>query len=559
MAEQKTASQRFADTTAASDALLESAVKQLQVPINTPSYGGANLSPAQKALDRLNRSRTNTENVINTENARVDSASQAQKSAIESYGQASADLTFATQQRQQQEADNWVQAQHILGASADQELGQRLARLPALKEQADQELATLKEMGSVGFLDDPLEWAYNQIQLPARTRSYNRTADLINSENTFIEEGINRSKELAEFSNKTIPTTTAAMARAQAGKELAMSKEKMALTDIALATTNVDFATKKFAEDLAVSNATNSTTQLQIQEAHNRYSAQIQAIQLAETRINRDLKAAELLTTVGSGRALDVMAMQYDRMMGNPEGTTTRSIIKMLPEQQRLNIAAISTGTFAVNPYQFVETLRQIRPGPNFSPETARLQSWLEDKIGGISSTAEVVRITDKKIRDEAIAKTLNNFIAIEAKNPEDSKIFSALSPGVMIQRGLIPADSPLGKTLTPLVNAEKVPTPLLVSTLAATTTKPEDAGALVSWYYKNNVAYRNTAMNLKAAGIPQDSTYRVTAPGSFGDSSMVLDLTKPADATKYVLMTQRAAQQEKQFRNPGSVPFGFR
>lgn len=532
------------DYTQMADALVESAVKQLQTPLPTVGFSGVNLGPVRREVDRVNATRNASAKIIDEEKLRVARASEEQKQASLAEGQAGADKALADQKQAQDIADRRDAAFRLFGLDPSQSLGQQIAEFPAVRAKAEEELLKVRDLQSVSLIDDPLTWAINQLKIGPASAAYNRTADMVNARASGIDEALKWEQAYAAEDVQRIPTISAAQAKAVADQKLAEAKVKSTISDLNLAKYNIDFATKKFTEDMAVATMTKESTALELQQATTQFQAQVHAVQMAETRVQRTLNAAKLLETIGDNKATDRMLLQFDTVMGNPVGTTTRAMWAKYPAKAREEVAAISTGSLGADPYQFVQTTQALRFGPNVNPQTMVLREYLAKKVSTISQLKDLAGITDPNIKQQKIAEILNSQVESDMKNPSTNPSFRALSIDNMVTAGTLKKDSPLGKLLEPLMGKGTVPEDVIISTISNAVTNPAEAGAIAAKYFADNIILRNTLSNYKAAGLRVDTSYMV--PYSTLGGTMRLDLTKPADMTKYMLLQKRNAQMEE-------------
>lgn len=537
----------IAEATRQADDLLSGAIDQFSKPLVIPSYVPTDTTRATEVLNRAEVTGGEFASTVDESKVLNKSAIEAEKAAIGKEGEAKAAKAIAEGKRSEQEAEAYQYYQRLFGmdmapnaaianaAHEQQELRKTLA------EKRDR----INKLHSTSLLDDPIAYMLNAMELPGATSDYNTVVDKINSNQTAIDEGIQSARNAGDLNSKGIPTITASMAAANANVAVADAAKQKAQADIRLAATNVDFANKKLSSDMAFVNATNATTHLEMENERLKYEAMANAIRFADTHAVRLESAAKLLYDLADKKALDVLLHQYDRNIGNPDGTTNRQLFNRLPSAERENIAAIGAGSAGTSPYEALKNIKRV--GPQLSPETGRLLTFLSDKEAVIPRDP----LVDPKINEQRIAKKLREDVEKEMANPSQSKIFSEMPPAKMIAANAIPHGSKLEQILLPLSKVEgPVPTNTVISTIIKEYDNPNEAAAVVAAYYKSNVELRNKSLNLGLVGMKAPDSYLVPATSFLTTSGIGMgggtitqnqkyDLTRPEQALKYIITQQ--------------------
>jgi len=534
------------EATRQADALLSGAIDQFTKPIVIPDYVPTDTTRATEVLNRAEVTGGEFASTVDESKALNKAATEAEKTAIGKEGEAKAAGEIAKGQRTQQEAEGYQYFQRLFGMdmTPNAAIANAAHEQQRLRETLAQKRDKINKLHATSLFDDPIEYILNAMELPGAISDYNTAVDKINSNQNAIDEGIQSARNAGELNNKGIPTITASMAAANANVAVADAAKQKAQADIKLASTNIDFANKKLSADMALVNATNATTHLEMENERLRYEAMANAIRFADTHAVRLESAAKLLYELADKKALDVLLHQYDRNIGNPEGTTNRQLFNRLPAAERENIAAIGAGS-AGNPYEALKNIKRV--GPNLSPETGRLLTWLSDKESVIPRDP----LVDPKVNEQRIAKRLREDIDKEMVNPSQSKIFFEMSPAKMIASNTVPHGSKLEQILLPYTKVEgPVPTNTVISAIIKEYDNPNEAAAVVAAYYKSNIELRNKSLNLGLVGIKAPDSYLVPATSFLTTSGIGMgggaitqrqkyDLTRPEQALKYIITQQ--------------------
>lgn len=537
------------------DSLVSGAITSLKREFKIPGTAGVDLTEFSEALDSVRDSQENASDVISTETGRMGKATEAQKGAIGREGNAVAQQAIEKQIREQQVAgiyENYARMFGI-GDNADSNIAHISAELARVRPEAQAKLERVRAMDSVGFLDNPAQWFINQIQRPAAASDYNRTADTVDLLQESIDKSIKTAQDAAQFSTKAIPTITRGEAKAQADAAIALADKNKALADENLARVNVTFAVQELAGQVSVANLTAKMTEEERQKEHMRYTSLINEINLADNHATRMLKAANLIETLEKTKGLDVILENYDKVMGHPKGTTTRYTFEKFGEPQRQNMVAIGAGSLGPDPFYGMVNYYSSRPGPGVSRQTSQMMNWLREKSEGIQQSADIQRL-DEKQKGPAISARLRTEVDAEMQNPAGkmNNIFYEVPPTDMINAKMVPPGTKLALLLEGLTKQTgPVPTSTVVELINKNYSSPNEAGAVLSDYYKKNIELRNVSMNTSLVNIKPPSTYvmrdSLGAVGDFfGLTRQKFDLTNPADATKYVLFLRMREQMDK-------------
>lgn len=535
------------DARAMADELVRGAITSLRRPVNIPTSSGIDTTDAQDDVDTARDTRDETNSVIDTETGRYGKSTEAQKEAIGREGRANADKVLADADKAKQEAELFQYFAKMFGISTDPnaEIAQTASRVRELEPVAEAKLRNVQQMQSVGFLDNPLDWFVNQIQLPAAIGDYNQEAALVNSLQERINSKIKTGQDAANFAHKGLPTITASQAKAGVDKALAEADKTKAMVDENLAKTNVTFAMQKLANDITMANATEKMSSLDLQNEHLKYTSLINEINFADKHSERLLKAAALIEKLEGTRALDKVLEQYDLTMGHPKNTTTRYTFEKFAENQRQNIVAIGAGSVGADPFEGMINWYKSRPGPGASQDTVRFFDYLQDKAASIATSQKIQQL-DEKQKPIAIGKMLRHEIDIDLQNASKmGNLFYEMTPKQMLQSGSIPPDSHLAKLLKPFTEQSgPVPSEMILEAINQEYKNPNEAGAVISDYYKRNILLRNSVMNTSLAGVTLPKEYKLrrspVGEGITGlGAKMQFDLTKPEEATKFILINR--------------------
>jgi len=521
------------------DDLVSSAISSLKQPISIPTTKGINLTEAETQTRRARDSRDVTNRAIDTETDRANIAAGKHQEALTREGSASADKIMADQARVQQEADLSKYYARLLGVSEDPDADIALLsqQIRQIRPTAEAKLRRVQEMQSVGFLDNPLEWVVNRIQLPAAIGDYNQEANLVNYLQSTIDNSIKNYQDISTHAPKGIPTITIASAKADADRIKALADKNKSIVDETLAKTNVTFAVQKLANDINIANATDSMSRIQLSNEQMKYQSLVNAINLADTHAKRLLEAARLIEKLEGTKGLDIVLANYDRIMGHPVGTNTRYTFEKFAEPQRQNMIAIGSGSIGAGPYEGMINYYRSRPGPGVSKETARLFAFIRDQADKVENSTEIQAI-DKEHKSSFINKKLKDQLSLEINDASrNGNIFYEMTPAAMIASGAVPAGSQLAKVLEPFTKQSgNIPTNMVIEAINKEYPNPSDAGAVIADYYSRNIQLRNSVMNTSLAGISLPRNYKIKV-GIFGEFSRFnLDLTRPEEATKYIL-----------------------
>ena len=535
------------EATRQADSLLSGAIDQFTKPIVIPSYVPTDTTRATEVLNRAEVTGGEFASTVDESKVLNKGATEAEKAAIGKEGEAKAAGEIAKGQRSQQEAEGYQYFQRLFGMdmAPNAAIANAAHEQQRLRETLAQKRDRINNLHATSLFDDPIEYMLNAMELPGAISDYNTAVDKINSNQSAIDEGIQSARNAGDLNNRAIPTITASMATANANVAVAEAAKQKAQADIKLAATNIDFANKKLSADMALVNATNATTHLEMENERLKYEAMANAIRFADTHAVRLESAAKLLYELADKKALDVLLAQYDRNIGNPNGTTNRQLFNRLPANERENIAAIGAGSAGTSPYEALKNIKRV--GPQLSPETGRLLTFLSDKEAVIPRDP----LVDPKINEQRIAKKLREDVEKEMANPSQSKIFSEMSPAKMIAANAIPLGSKLEQILLPYAKVEgPVPTNTVISAIIKEYDNPNEASAVVAAYYKANIELRNKSLNLGLVGMKAPDSYFVPATSFLTTSGIGMgggtvkqnlryDLTKPEQALKYIITQQ--------------------
>lgn len=530
------------------DELVRGAITSLRLPVKIPKSSGVNTDASQEATDILSDTNEETNDIINTETERYGKGAESEKEAIGREGKANADKIQADADRSKQEAAIYEHFAKMFGISLDPDadIAQTAMQVRQLEPVAQAKLRRVQEMQSVGFLDNPMDYFINQVQLPSAIGDYNQEANIVNSLQESINSKIKTGQDAASFAAKGLPTITASQAKAGMDKVVAEADKAKAIVDENLAKVNVTFAMQKLSNDIATANATESMSKLDLENERIKYTSMINEINFADKHSERLLKAAALLEKLESTRGLDKILEQYDRTMGHPVNTTTRYTFEKFAETQRQNIVAIGAGSIGADPFEGMINWYKSKPGPGASQDTVRFFDYLQEKAATIAITPKIQQL-DEKQKGAAISKMMKLEINNDLENASKvGNLFYEMTPKQMLQNQSIPPDSHLAKVLKPFTEQSgPVPTGMILEAINQEYQNPAEAGAVISDYYKRNILFRNSVMNTSLAGITLPKEYKISrsmvGEGMIGLSGpkMKFDLTKPEEATKFILLNR--------------------
>jgi hypothetical protein len=535
------------------DELVQGAIAQLQDSAKrdkgTANYTRTDMNPLAGEVNAVRSQRTAANLQIGEEQQQFAKATGEEKAALQAKGQAEGDFAKAENARAERESAVYNALAQSMGVRPE-DVAVVAGRIAQLRPGVEQKLREVQSLQSVGPLDNPFEWLMNQIQLPSKINDYNAEATILNSLESSVTDSLKMAQDTASFATKGIPTITADMARAKAQLAKANADKGAADADEALAKQNAVFANQKLANDMHAAIITKDFTQLEIEQSKAELQAQLHNISIADNNATRLLKAAELLEKIEKTKGLDVLLKNYDRVMGHPEGTTTRYNFERFGEPQRQNIVAIGAGSLGpVNdPLSSIEIFQASRPGVGISKETRGFVNYLQGMKETILTDNRLQMIHGKEEQRAFVSAAMKTQVAndIRAASKTDS-VFHELPPSVMLAApGAIDPNSATAKILEPYAKQTgNVPSEMVIAAFMQQYENPVQAGAAIADYYKKNIILRNTYMNTSLFGIklPEDYIFRRTrsllAGGVIQDkygSSVQYDLTNPADATKLVL-----------------------
>lgn len=543
----------YEEATREADDLLRGAITDLKKPIEVPNYKKVDTSAFKKKVEQVDTQAETANLNVGLERENYNDAALREQNAITSEGAAKADAARADQARAQQEADLNKSIADAMGVNPD-DLAAIGARIKEERPKAEAMLREVQAAQSVG-LDNPLEWITGKLTIDSKIDAYNRQADIVNSLEGTLSDSLTTANAAAMFNGKSIPQITSAQSKARADEAVAQAAKLKAQAEEKLAIQNVTFAQQKLANDLAAAGVTKESTAQDLQQANSEFQAQIARIAAADTHTNRMLRAAELLEKLERTKQLEIVLKNYDRIMGNPEGTTNRYTFEKFSDLQRTNMVAIGAGSGGTDPYQALINLTGsgLRPGANFT--SGRLLGNIRDWAAEIGASRDIQQL-DEKQKPGMIAKKLAERMELEKQSAyKPGNIFYEASPTEMLLSGAVPKDSELAKVLEPFATQQQnVPTGVVISAIIEKWKNPSEAGAVISDYYKRNILLRNSSQNYKLVGVTPENTYKVPIKVGFLQTSIPFDLTKPEDATKMALFMLNS----KQF-NSGQVPQGFK
>lgn len=556
------------DARVMADELVRGAITSLRLPVKIPKSFGVNTDKSQEATDILSDTNEETNDIILNETERYGKGAEAEKEAIGREGKASADKIQADADRSKQEAAIYEHFAKMFGISMDPdaEIAQTASQVRQLEPVAQAKLRRVQEMQSVGFLDNPADWLINQIQLPSAIGDYNQEANIVNSLQESINSKIKSGQDAASFAAKGLPTIIASQAKAGMDKAVAEADKLKAAVDENLAKTNVTFAMHRLSNDIAVANATENMSKLDLENEKIRYTSMINEINFADKHSERLLKAAALLEKLEGTRGLDKILVQYDLTMGHPANTTTRYTFEKFSEAQRQNMVAIGAGSIGADPFEGMVNWYKSKPGPGASQDTARFFDYLQDKAATIAIIPKIQQL-DEKQKGAAISKMMkleiNNDLANASKM---GNLFYEMTPKQMLDSKSVPPDSHLTKVLKPFTEQSgPVPTGMILEAIDQEYKNPAEAGAVISDYYKRNMLLRNSVMNTSLAGITLPKNYSYRSGGTIGNAGFVggdsaairmnFDLTRPEEATKYILLKRSGDMINKSMSMTSNTP----
>lgn len=539
------------------DALLKGAVTSLKQPIEEPNYNKVDTSGLKRKIEKVDTQAEVANLQIGVERDRFNAANAEEQRAILARGQAEADLAIADQEKAKQEADLTLEIANALGVNPS-DIAAVGEKLRTERPKAEAMLREIQQRQSTSPIDNPLEWITSRLTMKPMIDGYNRQADIVNSLEQTLSDSLGTAQSAAAFANRTVPAISAAQAAAKAKALVAESQKLAAQADEKLALQNVTFAQQRLANDLAVAGLTKESTAQDLQQANAEFQAAIQKIAFADSHANRQLKAAELLDKLNRTKSMDVLLENYDRIIGNPKGTTNRYTFEKFGEAQRTNMVAIGAGSGGTDPYQALVNLTGsgIRPGPLFT--SGRLLGSVRDWAAEIGADPKI-QLLDEKQKPLMIGKKLSERIELEKQSAyKPGNIFYELSPKEMILSGNVDKDSQLAKVLEPFATQEgNIPTGVVVAAIENQWKNPAEAGAVLSDYYKKNMLLRNSTQNYRLVGVVPDAGYKVPiSVGPFGDR-MKLDITQPQDATKMILFMRKNKMIGEAFQDVSHGTFG--
>lgn len=527
------------------DELVRGAITSLKGDITVPSFKDLDMSGVFKTMDKAAASTESADANLGAQRDAFEEATNEKKKGLDSKAAAEGDAARADQEKAQQIANTHNSLAESMGFDMNTEaaiLGQSLTEM---RPEIDAKLKEIQDLQEPG---DPLEWLANQFILPGKINAYNAVATRFNAGQATINETIETAQNLENFQNRGIATITAGQAAATAKKALAEAEINKGIADQELAKQNITFSQQKLSNDMALAMQTEQMTGMQQRENQMKFAAQITAINVADTHAKRQLEAAKLLEMLEDKNALKILIAKYDVMMGHPEGTFSLAVFKALPKDKQDNIVAIGAGSLGSDPWTAAKNFYANKPSMGVSAETLTLMKYIVDTGEPIMTSLKVQNI-DEKQKDIATGLQIKaQLIQDYANASKPGTIFHEFSPNKMIASGAIPKDSRLAAILEPLTKTNSpVPSAMIMQTIAKEIPNPNEAGAVIAAYYKKNIELRNSVMNTGTMGVQAPTSYILRDSLSpLGIFRAQFDLTKPEDATKWLLFQKQKQQLDK-------------
>lgn len=531
---------------------LTDAAAMLAKPLVTPNLAGTSMAGVTEAANRVTRQSQAFHGVTEQATNEIYAARDAEQVAQLDKAAAASALASADAAKESAKAAPYALYDILTKTQEDMtnEIAASHSFLLATRPAADTELKNIKEMQQVGIFDNPLEWAYNQIQLPSKINSYNAVADEINSAQATIDANMTQTNNIAEGRSKSIPAVTALQAKAKSDAALAEAKILNAQLDKHTATLITDLASKDLAADVAAAQTKDSETRIKQAENHAQFQAKVTAIQLEDNHVGRMLKLSELAQNLEDRGGLKETLAKSDVARGLPEGTTTIQVYKGMKKEDQLTILGFATGSYGANLLDSINNIERIPMG-QLPENTVKIFKFLRNQkvtaeeavnkeLATESMTAGGVKLSaqDKHMEFmDRVNKKLQEAVTREFQNP-NSPILSAASPKEVYDS--LPDNSPLAKVLEPLITNGGAITPevLTQATRLAVGNDPRVAGKLVSDYYSQARRITNKASNIlmfnRSAILPTDYTVVIEDPTSLLGKSTALNLANPQQATQF-------------------------
>ena len=420
--------------------------------------------------------------------------------------------------------------------------------LPKLRAQGQK----LEKLNSVSFLDSPLQWLVNQIQIPIENDRYAAAAQRIHQDRTALGtlSGLaNEAHAQNAFANQV---DFMAVAKEQANEALGKAQEIAGNAAIHAAGVGVSAANVRLAATEAqmrnavlVNEAAQKQTQMQ-QEAQRLEMTKGQQffIQRAADQEN-SLRTFQIALASEEASDRDMLQKGVDRLneLNITKNLTIRTLKIMDPASQKALIAVMATGNdiiYGASPITALELTSSI-------PNLARPNNPREDSVrNSMTSTAQSVftdpniRILDKRGQGEAYNKAVLESNAQVQKNIPDQG--SWMSPMTIAELNGFDGlkDNRLMQVLSPLAGQKPnqvMSGDYVLATVLDQVNKgkltADQAAAQAAQIFSTMSASINQVSNINRygqSGLTSKTGYNQAVDyGSFKGTMQSVDLTKQA------------------------------
>jgi hypothetical protein len=559
---------------------LEAAIKSAQdaTQMTVPSYNSPNTAAYVDSLKVLRSLHKGDLANIDEQQKLFESASQAEKQAMQAHATAEIEKSTADQQKAQQIADIAYQVNHMVGSEGNADrVAEKMGtfrslndRAEVLKESVMKDAAALRDESDVSFFDDPGRWLAGMFVIPQLTdklEAGTKQVDLLNNEISGVQNDINETlsanNAAIEARSKGIPSITSQQAAATNAVIAAKAAEESAKADKELAKQNSTFSGVKFATAVAENSAEHGAAVLAQEKAMQEWRVGMQRIAKAETDALAKLRIVDLMDKMKDRAEIRETLKLASIRMGYPEDFINYTRYARMPPAVQQFVFGQAVGYTGTTPGDSYYNWRDVsakglNPGPNMSPQTVKMlsdihrfaESLPEDQKFALE-TKGMSKEQQRDIEKTYINQKYKNMALQPTSNPAENPFYE-VTPALAAAKYQQLAQTQVGKILEPLIKSTTAPrTEDVVATLiqgskdVTGNVNPELAADMVSGYYRLNMKVRDSITDFKAVGIIPPAAYPfpyTIGAGPLFKSNRIADLTNRESALRMILEKERAA-----------------
>lgn len=438
--------------------------------------------------------------------------------------------------------------------------GQNVSEINQMRERLTGQNREIRDMQSVNFLDNPISWFFNQMNLPGKIEAYNRDVDLLNLANTDLSNRVQQVKDNATMQVAGIPTITSEMAAAT--KQVLAGQAKIdENTSIANAAAhNIDNASKAFSILAQSTSAEASMSSAQMDAAWKHVASYNENIKWqaseSERKLAQEKLAMQLDDLEAAKKVVPIAAATFGWTDPNIQQLYIRNWDKM-PMDMKMDFYAAVTGKVSNNPYNAWETWQKVGNPNSDLPIRTTI-----DRIGSVVAEVQMLAKDPTKPLGQKLANVkgntpeYRNIISQEVNTrfesmmalPDNSAMLRVPAPSSVFSRFPQLAATPIGQHIAALAQPGINPTQQQVVTMAIQNMRaagiPEgDIANNIAAYNKAAVALRNETVDFRKVGVnsAQLQNYQMQLPsGGFTNRPQTVDVTNPVAVQRYMLETRR-------------------